>query len=83
MQEQFAQRIDEVQYRVMRETIGAACHHISHPMTAATAELDLMLSNPDLTREEILENLKDLHEWIAHILRLQGTREYKTTPYCG
>ena len=71
--------------RVMIESLGAACHHLSQPMTSVLGNLGLLQESlgPDdaVTRGKVRDIL-DWAEEVRSLLRqLQTLREYRSTPY--
>ena len=71
--------------RVMIESLGAACHHISQPMTSVMGNLGLLKESlgPDdaVTRRKITDILKWTEEVRSLLRQMQTLREYRTTPY--
>lgn len=71
--------------RVMIESLGAACHHISQPMTSVMGNLGLLQESisPDDTATR--DKITDILEWtgqVRDLLRqLQTLREYRSAPY--
>ena len=71
--------------RVMIESLGAACHHLSQPMTSVLGNLGLLQESlgPDdaVTRGKVRDIL-DWAEEVRSLLRqLQTLRGYRSTPY--
>ena len=70
--------------RVMLESIGAACHHMSQPVTALLTNLELM-QKMDFSGDRMKE-LADISREAAGTLggilhRLNSVNEYRTTEY--
>ena len=71
--------------RVMIESLGAACHHISQPMTSVLGNLGLLQESlgPDdgATRDKVRDILEWAEEVRSLLRQLQTLREYRSTPY--
>lgn len=72
-------------HRVMLESLGAACHHLSQPATVLMGNLEIM-EHLDAVEDERLHGLVrssiDSMQKIGTILhKLNAVNEYKTTPY--
>lgn len=71
--------------RVMLESLGGACHHLSQPATVLLANLGLIHRRLDAPNEPLRDLLKisvQAAEELARILhRLNCVNEYKTTRY--
>ena len=85
--EAFCTRLTREQRKVMQETIGAACHHIGQPMTAAATEIELLVREEEARGIRIAPRLRSLLHWIRksseEIHRLSRVTEYKTITYAG
>lgn len=72
--------------RVMLESVGSACHHMSQPVTMLLTNLELM-QKMNFTGEKIPELTQisvDAAKSLGSILhRLNAVDEYKTTEYLG
>ncbi|MFT5123938.1 MAG: DNA-binding response OmpR family regulator [Kiritimatiellia bacterium] len=77
--------ITREQNRVMKETIGAACHHISQSITAAVVEVEMLVRDGEASGSKTLPQLESLRSWIKEsgkqILRLQRVKEYRSVTY--
>jgi DNA-binding response OmpR family regulator len=71
--------------RVMIESLGAACHHISQPMTSVMGNLGLLQESLGPADAETRDKIGDILEWTAEVRdllrQMQTLREYRTTPY--
>jgi DNA-binding response OmpR family regulator len=71
--------------RVMIESLGAACHHISQPMTSVLGNLGLLQESlaPDdaVTRDKVGDILEWTEEVRSLLRQMQTLREYRSTPY--
>ena len=71
--------------RVMMESLGAACHHLSQPLTSAMgwiAHYTETLSVEQRSEREGLEEVMHSMQEAAKIVHaMQDLREYRTTPY--
>ena len=85
--ESFRIRLTREQRKVMQETIGAACHHIAQPMTAALTEIEVLVREEEEQGSRIVPRLHSLLNWIRkcseEIHRLSRVTEYKTITYTG
>lgn len=85
--ESFRTRLTREQRKVMQETIGAACHHIAQPMTAALTEIEVLVREEEEQGSRIVPRLHSLLNWIRkcseEIHRLSRVTEYKTITYTG
>jgi CheY-like chemotaxis protein len=85
-----SQRLDLLRaerQRVMIESLGAACHHLSQPLTGMLGYLELVLGNQGLDqaqRQSFLEKCRQATDQMRDVLqRLQHVREYRTEPYAS
>jgi len=73
--------------RVMIESLGAACHHLSQPMTSVMGNLGLLRESLGPDDADTREKISDILEWAEQVRRLLGQlqtlREYRSTPYLG
>ena len=73
--------------RVMLESLGAACHHVSQPATILMGNLEMLrdhLSSADDEIKKLLKSSLAAMESIDDVLqRLKGASEYKTRSYLG
>ncbi len=71
--------------RVMIESLGAACHHISQPMTSIMGNLGLLQGalGPDdaVTRDKVTDILAWAEDVRSLLRQLQTLRDYRSTPY--
>ena len=71
--------------RVMLESIGAACHHFSQPITSLLGRLEMLISrNPPLSDEDkqILQDCYSISNKMGDLVQqFQNVREYRTIPY--
>jgi len=71
--------------RVMLESLGAACHHLSQPATVLMGNLDILQQlgdNKDGKRVSLVESSIEAMREIGVVLRkLNAVNEYKTRPY--
>jgi DNA-binding response OmpR family regulator len=71
--------------RVMLESIGAACHHFSQPVTSLLGRLELLLArNPPLEKKdkELLDECVKSTRKMQDILKqFQKVKDYRTVPY--
>jgi PAS domain S-box-containing protein len=71
--------------RVMLESLGAACHHLSQPATVLLANLGMMHGRADISDpavKELVEMSVQAAETLSEMLhRLHAVTEYKTTAY--
>lgn len=71
--------------RVMLESIGAACHHFSQPITSLLGRLEMLIArNPPLSEsdKELLNDCLDCSQRMSDLIRqFQNVREYRTVPY--
>ncbi len=83
LKEQKLALIDAERQRVMIQSLGAACHHISQPATVIKTYLSMMKKTekqPDMA--EMIDNCLTAVDVIADILnRLRQASEYRTVPY--
>ena len=73
-------------HRVMRESLGAACHHLGQPATVLLANLGIMQRKLDGSGDEMVAELVkssiEAAETLGEILhKLNTVNEYKTTRY--
>lgn len=72
-------------HRVMLETLGAACHHLSQPATVLMGNLEIMEQIEEAGDERfdrLIKSSMDAMHKIGSILhKLNAVNEYKTTPY--
>jgi PAS domain S-box-containing protein len=72
-------------HRVMIESLGAACHHLSQPATVLLANLGMMQDRVDTTDpavKELVDMSAEAAKTLSEILhRLHAVTEYKTTAY--
>lgn len=77
--------IDAERQRVMLESVGAACHHFSQPLTALFGSLQLLLRKDKLDEAEtrlMLQQCLGAAEKMKDLLhKFQRIREYRTIPY--
>lgn len=77
--------LDAERQRVMIESLGAVCHHLSQPMTSIMGNLGLL--GESLASEDVVTRgkVKDILEWTEEVQsllhQLQVLREYRSTPY--
>ncbi len=75
--------LDAERHRVMIESLGAACHHVSQPVTVINAYLELMKrqeKSPEL--QDMINNCEEAAGRIGKILdRLREVSAYRTEPY--
>lgn len=73
--------------RVMLESLGAACHHVSQPATILMGNLEILrerLSSDDEEIGKLVQGSLDAMESIDDVLqRLKSASEYKTRSYLG
>ena len=71
--------------RVMIESLGAACHHLSQPMMSVMGNLGLLQESLGPDDAVTLEKIRDILEWaeeVRSLLRqLQTLKGYRSTPY--
>jgi FixJ family two-component response regulator len=69
--------------RVMIESLGAACHHLSQPATAIVACLDILKnSDQSSNMREVIASCIEAAERMSDVFRrLQAVTEYRTEPY--
>ena len=83
--EQRAALLDAERQRVMIESVGAACHHFSQPLTAMMSSLEMLVEdeeNEESDRSRKLKQCLRAAEMMSMILRkFQQVREYRTRPY--
>ena len=69
----------------MIESLGAACHHLSQPLTAARLNLDLLAKDPQIDTDELRDEVSKISRSVrraSQILhQLLGVAEYRTVPY--
>ena len=77
--------LDAERQRVMLESIGAACHHFSQPVTSLLGRLEILLArNPPLPEEdkELLRECFNSSKRMSDLVQqFQNIREYRTVPY--
>jgi DNA-binding response OmpR family regulator len=85
IREQARNLMEAERQRVMLESIGAACHHFSQPVTSLMGRLELLLMRnqvADARQKEILEECLACTRRIADLIsQFQSVHEYRTTPY--
>lgn len=85
LKEQQKNLIQAEQQRVMIESIGAALHHFSQPLTAMEASIELIMTAQkiDEIQKERLYNLykKSKNDLKDIIQKFHRIREYRTRPY--
>ena len=73
--------------RVMLESLGAACHHLSQPATVLLVSLGIMNRQLGSSKGELqglVSPCVDAAETMAEVLhRMLAINEYRTTPYLG
>jgi len=83
IQKQQAELLEAERYRVMIESLGAACHHLGQPATVILAYLELMQrkeSSPEI--RTMLDDCRDAALSMAEILdKLRNVSAYRTVPY--
>ncbi len=71
--------------RVMMESVGAACHHLSQPMTTILANLGLLLDSESIRDPRDIKSIRSSYDaaerMTAIIHKLQEIRKYRTIPY--
>ena len=71
--------------KVMIESLGAACHHLSQPLTVARVSLDVLSKDLPLDTNELRDQISEISKSVrraSQILhQLQGVAEYRTVPY--
>ena len=80
--------LNQTQLEVMQESLGAACHYIAPPMTAATTAVEMLLQEVRTNHGPLEEQLTELKHWIKargdEIHRLENLNVYQTMDYaCG
>jgi signal transduction histidine kinase len=84
IEEQSKALVQAERQRVMMESLGAACHHISQPLTAINLYLDLMRGNeqsPEMN--DMIDECEKAALKVSKILdQFQTIRQYRTEPYC-
>ncbi|WP_269523840.1 response regulator transcription factor [Coraliomargarita parva] len=87
MRDSYRTEIRHQQHRVMHESLGAACHHLSQPLTLVATRIDLLVKKADREHTPDLDELKELQRWIRastrELERLNRVTQYRTTPYFG
>ena len=58
--------IEAEQQRVMLESVGAACHHISQPMTSILTTLQMPHQNLPEDRNEIAQTIEEVLNWVKN-----------------
>lgn len=83
--EQHELLLDAERQRVMMESLGAACHHFSQPLTTMMFNLQMLAGARKVDDTEHKERLKQClkaAEMMREIVdRLQHLRDYRTRPY--
>ena len=83
--EQQEKLIQAERQRVMLESVGAACHHFSQPITSLLGRLELLLArNPPLEEKdkELLDECVASTRKMQEILKqFQKIKDYRTVPY--
>ncbi|MDA1185965.1 MAG: response regulator [Acidobacteria bacterium] len=73
--------------RVMIESLGAACHHISQPMTSVMGNLGLLQESLGPDDADTRDKISDILKWTEQVRSLldqfRTLREYRPTPYVG
>jgi CheY-like chemotaxis protein len=71
--------------RVMLESIGAACHHFSQPITSLLGRLEILISrNPPMSEadKDLLQDCYVCSQRMSDLVQqFQNVREYRTVPY--
>jgi DNA-binding response OmpR family regulator len=71
--------------RVMIESLGAACHHISQPMTSVMGNLGLLkesLASDDVVTRRKLQAILEWTDEVRSLLhQFHALRAYRSTPY--
>jgi DNA-binding response OmpR family regulator len=81
LREQHNKGIESERLKVMLESVGAASHHLSQPLTAMILNLEMMLEDQVFDTESIKECLQ-LSQWMQKIInKFQQIEEYRTQPY--
>ena len=79
--------LEAERHRVMIESLGAVCHHISQPMTAIMGNLELLkgsLASDDVVARGKVQDILEWTEEVRSLLHLlQTVREFRSTPYLG
>ncbi len=80
---QSAEIVAAERQRVMLESLGAACHHISQPMTVLSLYLNRMRDSHDGDEEgrELKACLDAVESISVILLKLKHVSEYRTVPY--
>lgn len=83
IEEQQKALIDAERTSVMIQSVGAACHHLSQPLTAIYGNLELLLSRSCKPEDRaLIENCLKASDRMTEILKkLRDLQEYKTVPY--
>ncbi|MDA1044765.1 MAG: PAS domain-containing protein [Verrucomicrobia bacterium] len=75
------------QHRVMLESLGAACHHVSQPATMLMGNLEMLmerLNEYDEASQLLIKRSLVAVEEVSRVLkRLTAVSEYKTMQYLG
>ncbi len=81
--EQQKQLIEAERHRVMIESLGAACHHVSQPVTVINAYLELMKRQEKSEQlQEMIGDCMQAAEEVGQVLdRLREVSTYRTVPY--
>lgn len=77
------QLIEAERQRVMIESLGAACHHVSQPVTVINAYLELMKRQEKSEQlQEMIDSCMKAAEEVGRVLdRLREVSTYRTTSY--
>lgn len=85
IEEQRKALLEAERLRVMFESIGAACHHLSQPLTAMVGSVELLAAFPDMDeakKGKLLAECQKATNRMSDILaRMKKIREYRTVPY--
>ncbi len=77
--------IEAERQRVMMESVGAACHHFSQPLTSMLCHLQMLAGGEGIEESEkrvMFEECLKAAETMTIILnKFQEVREYRTRPY--
>jgi len=83
--EQRAALLDAERQRVMMESVGAACHHFSQPLTTMLSNLEMLARGEGIDESDkslMLQQCLRAAEMMRMILnKFQHLREYRTRPY--
>ena len=77
--------LEHTRHQVMRESLGAACHNIAQPITAATMAMDILLDSQTVKSSPLHSLLHEVKGWIdqsgRQIHQLQTLDEYRRVEY--